>query len=463
MVHRNGKAEDVRIAYLGGGSRGWAWFFLADLALEPALCGTVRLYDIDRAAAAENADVGNALGKRPGAKSPWRYVVADTLEEALEGADVVILSILPGTFEEMRSDVHLPEEYGILQAVGDTVGPAGLLRALRTIPIYARFAERIRAVCPKAWVINYTNPMTLCTRTLFEAFPEIRAVGNCHGVLHVRGVFSAALRELRGIEVEDPRELRINVLGINHFTWVDSAHYRDIDLLPLFMEFARRHWADGYEPDGPDSWKKSEWGHAHRVMFDVSLRYGIVAAISDRHLAEFLPPWYLRDDETVARWKFHRTPVDTRIRMRRELDVRRRRVIAGEEPLDLKPSGEEGVAQIKALLGFGDFVTNCNLPNRGQIEGIPLGAVVETNAYFSSDGIRPVHAGRMPAPVLALTLRHVLNQETLVRAALAKDKELAFQVFLNDPLVTIPPEKARELFDRMLRSTREYLPGWDLG
>jgi alpha-galactosidase len=139
-----------------------------------------------------------------------------------------------------------------------------------------------------------------------------------------------------------------------------------------------------------------------------------------------------------------------------------RRLRSGEEVFELKTSGEEGIHQIKALLGFGDLVTNVNIPNLGQIEGLRKGAVVETNALLCRDSIKPVIAGRLPDDVNSLVERHVTNQETTLKAALLKDRELAFRAFANDPLMAISIRDARELFVRMLKNTDKYLPGWDI-
>ena len=150
------KAKNLNIAYIGGGSRGWAWGFMTDLAMDAQLCGTVRLYDIDHDAAARNQTIGSKISAHPDAKSPWQYQVAGSLQEALTGADFVVISILPGTFDEMASDVHLPERVGVYQPVGDTVGPGGFMRAMRTIPMYVEIAEAIRDYAPEAWVIKHS-------------------------------------------------------------------------------------------------------------------------------------------------------------------------------------------------------------------------------------------------------------------------------------------------------------------
>lgn len=146
---------------------------MTDLSMDDSLSGAIRLYDIDEEAARHNEIIGTA-SNRPDTKGKWRYATSKTIEEALTGADFVVISILPGTFDEMESDVHLPERLGIYQSVGDTAGPGGIIRALRTIPMFVDIACAIRDFAPDAWVINYTNPMTLCVKTLYHVFPKSR-------------------------------------------------------------------------------------------------------------------------------------------------------------------------------------------------------------------------------------------------------------------------------------------------
>ncbi len=452
------KAKNLKVAYIGGGSRGWAWGFMKDLAMDADLCGSVRLYDIDRDAAKRNEIIGNRISSHPDAKARWKYEVADSLEEALTGADFVVISILPGTFDEMESDVHLPERLGVYQPVGDTVGPGGFMRAMRTIPMFVEIAQAIRDFAPDAWVINYTNPMTLCIRTLYEVFPAIKAFGCCHEVFGTQKLLCDILREEMGVENVDRHELYTTVTGINHFTWLTRATWQDVDLFPLYGKFAAEH-PDGWEKGGDKNWMNSSFASADKVKMDLFRRYGAIAAAGDRHLAEFMPPWYTRDPETVRSWKFGLTTVewrknDLKNRMKRSDDL-----ISGAEALDLKASGEEGHLLIKAILGLGDLVSNVNVTNRGQIPNLPLGAVVETNALFGLNRIEPVYAGPVPANILPLIARHVYNQENTLRAALTCDRKLGFTTFMNDPQMGhVTPEEGQKLFDDMLENQRKYLP-----
>ncbi len=460
MTTNTEKRDNLTITYIGGGSRGWAWNLMSDLALEPALSGRVKLYDIETEAALANEKIGNMVSARPDAVGKWKYETSPSLETALEGADFVVISILPGSFEEMASDVHAPEEYGIYQSVGDTAGPGGLLRALRTIPMFETIARAIRETCPAAWVINYTNPMALCVRTLYEVFPGIKAFGCCHEVFGTQKLLAMVAREELGAQDAARKDIEVNVLGINHFTWLDRASYRGTDLFPAYAAFADRHFAEGYEGAEGGSWLNSWFASAERVKFDLFRRFGLIAAAGDRHLAEFMPPWYLKNPATVASWKFSLTPVSWRIENARKLREKSARLASGAEPFVLASSGEEGVGQIKALLGLGSILTNVNLPNHGQIEGLPAKAVVETNAVFSGDSVRPVLAGFLPSSIHGHVARHVANHETILAAALARDASAAFPAFLNDPLMTATPAEAEKLYAKMIAATSRHFADW---
>lgn len=436
VKYENNTISDLQIAYIGGGSRGWAWTFMTDLAMDDSLGGTIRLYDIDEQAARNNQIIGNHLSARPDSRGKWLYTVCGTLKEALTGADFVVISILPGTFDEMQSDVHLPERLGIYQSVGDTAGPGGIIRALRTLPMFVEFANAIREYAPEAWVINYTNPMSLCVKTLYHVFPEIKAFGCCHEVFGTQKVLKGICEETFGLENIDRRDIHVNVLGINHFTWFDQASYRGIDLFPVYRDYIDQHYEEGYD-EVDSNWANNTFACAHRVKFDLFRRFGLIAAAGDRHLAEFMPgDEYLKDPETVKRWKFGLTTVDWRKEDLKKRLERSKRLADFEEEMELKPTGEEGILLIRALCGLDRVVSNVNIPNRGlQIPNLPASAVVETNAVFSRDSIKPLIAGTVPEPVKNLLMPHIENHEYTLQAALTCDRELVYKAFLNDPLV----------------------------
>lgn len=458
MKYTNKGVEDLKIAYVGGGSRGWAWGLMSDLVSADDISGSVALYDIDLEAAQHNEIIGNMYNSAEGAKSHWDYKAYEKIEDALTGADFVVISILPGTFDEMASDVHTPEKYGIYQSVGDSSGPGGVIRALRTLPMIEHIAKKIKECCPKAWVINYTNPMTVITRTLYRVFPEIKAFGCCHEVFGTQKFLVSMLEEMYGYTGVARADIKVDVTGINHFTWITSAHYKNLDLFESYREFCKKYAATGYTKGKDDNWLNNVFDSAQRVKMDLFQRYGYIAAAGDRHLAEFCEgSWYLKDIEQVKGWKFGLTPVSWRKenlkeRLQKSADLR-----SGKLPVTLAKTGEDGVNQMRALLGLSEMITNVNLPNMGQIPNLPLGAVVETNATFRDDKVIPVMAGNVPTSIHPLIARIVDEQELIVEAALNRDLELAFVAFANDPLVRLSVEDARKLFDEMVENTKAYL------
>ena len=457
MGYENSKAKNLKIAYIGGGSRGWAWGFMGDLAQAPDIAGTVALYDIDKEAAKNNETIGNSIGVNYPENNNFKYKAVDSLKEALTGADFVVISILPGTFDEMESDVHAPEEYGIYQSVGDTSGPGGIIRALRTIPMFEVIANAIKDYSPNAWVINYTNPMTVCIRTLYRVFPEIKAFGCCHEVFGTQKFLAKILGEKGYGEIERD-EIKVNVVGVNHFTWITEAKYQDMDLFPIYREYCLD--SNKKVVDADDGWLNKFFYTQERVKMDLFIRYGVIAAAGDRHLAEFCPgKWYLIGDneKCVKTWGFGLTPVSWRKKDLEERLAKSRRLVSGEEKYELHTTGEDGVKQIRALLGLEDLVTNVNVPNVGQIPNLPLGAVVETNALFTCDSVKPVMAGEVPKNVNTLVAPIVTLQEIVVEAGLTRDLDLAFQAFSRDPLMTASRTDAKVLFDKMVANTSKYL------
>jgi alpha-galactosidase len=460
------QTQSIHIAYIGGGSMAWARTFMNDLALEPALGGVIRLYDTDKAAAENNKLIGNRISAHPQTFSRWKYETAPSLKEALTGADFVIISILPGDFERhMRSDVHLPERLGVYQSVGDTAGPGGIVRALRTIPLFIGFAEAVREYAPAAWVINYTNPMSLCLRALYHAFPKIKAFGCCHEVFGAQELLAALYTRETGEAKPNRGDIHVNVLGINHFTWFDRASYQGCDLSGVFARSADIYYEKGF-PNDDSHMPDKAFTCINRVKFDLFRRYGQIPAAGDRHLAEFMPGnMYLKNSQAAESWGFYLTSVDWRIADRARKAALTERLVDGTEDINLTPSGEEGILLIKALCGLTRVVSNVNLPNKaGQIGNLPKETVVETNAVFSRDDVRPVMAGCLNEGIHGLIEPHAENQTEVLNAALHRDRAAVYRAFARDPLTAgagCSEGDIKQLADDMIDNTLDALPkGW---
>lgn len=463
MKYENGKAKEVKIAYVGGGSRGWAWGLMSDLAAQDKMSGDVYLYDIDYEAAKNNEIIGNKYKDIPDSKSAWNYHAAKTAEEALTGANFVVISILPGTFDEMESDVHTPEKYGIYQTVGDTTGPGGIVRAMRTIPMFEVIAGYIRDYCPDAWVINYTNPMTLCVKTLYRVFPKIKAFGCCHEVFGTQKLLSKMVGEVFG-EKPPRQEIKVNPVSVNHFTWLTKASYKNIDLFPYYKEWCEKY-KDGYVDEETEKGfaSNSPFTSKNALKMELFRKYGVIAAAGDRHLAEFLPgKWYLESPERANSMGFLLTPVSWRKRDLAERLEKSRKRLSGEEAVKLRETGEEGILQMQSLLGLNEICTNVNIPNMGQIPNLPIGAVVETNAVFRANSITPVFAGEVPASIYPLVSRICTQQENISAAIAERDLDKIFNCFINDPLVTCSVSDAKALFDEMIENTKKYLTDYEV-
>ncbi len=452
----------IKIAYIGGGSKQWARVFMNDLALDEGdLCGEIALYDIDREAAERNRRIGMRIGNCPEARHKWSYTVSGTLDEALAGATFVVLSILPGTFDEMEVDVHAPEKYGVYQSVGDTVGPGGVLRAMRTVPLYEGFARAIKRCCPKAWVINFTNPMSICVKTLYDVFPEIKAFGCCHEVFHAQNFLCAVLHEQLGVPRPDRHELYTDACGVNHFTWITEAKWRNVDVLSLLPDFLQKYYRSGYYSGSltAEQARTDPFCYNNRVKMDLYRRFGVLGAAGDRHLAEFVSnKWYMSDPRQVEEWGFHLTPVSYRKARQQERIEESIRLADGTQAVQPHRSDEEAVRLMKALLGCGTVVSNVNIVNVGQMPQMPLGAVVETNCVFDSDSVRPVTAKQLPSDVCNLVYRNCVNIETCYYGIKQRNLQMIFESFVNQPLCSsLDMAQARSLFEEMLVGTRKYL------
>ena len=456
MLYENNSVKDLKIAYIGGGSRGWARTLMNDLKMTEGMSGTVYLYDIDRQAAINNGIIGNKIDGEN-----WKYLEVETIGEALTGADFVVISILPGTFDEMAFDVHTPEKYGIYQSVGDTAGAGGFVRALRTIPMIREIAAAVRKYCPEAWVINYTNPMAVCVGALYREFPEIKAFGCCHEVFGTQTLLTYALKEIEGIENVSRRDITVNVVGVNHFTWFTSARYKNIDLFDTYHTFSDKFFETGYDPAGIEvnHWINNSFACKERVKFDLFRRFGYIAAAGDRHLAEFMDgSEYLSSKECVNSWMFGLTTADWRKEDYKARVAKTQRLLSGEETYKLHKTGEEGTLQMRALLGLDTLVTNVNIPNRGQIPNLPVGTIVETNAAFRADSLRPVFAGEVPASIYPLIARAAKENDAILEAGFSQDLDYAFTKFAElNMLKALSQAQKKELFQTMCRGTAKYL------
>src|SRR5437763_7217077 len=407
--------------------------------------GSIVLHDLNPSALEDIQRYGRKAMAQAGAN--FNIETTTDLERALDGAEFVVVTITTGGLDTMARDLGIPERYGIYQSVGDTVGPGGLSRALRNVPVMVGIAQAMQRNCPDAWMLNLTNPLTVLTRVVGLTTPRLKVMGLCHELFGVRG---ALIRMFGGSE----QDFEMRVAGVNHLIWLLDMTIRGQDGLQMVRDFVRQgrevplppSRGDWHEPF-VDRWKlKLE-------LFDV---YGALPAAGDRHLAEFFAYFLTAETQPGADYGRPLTTVPPRRAPRPSARADVRAAIEGELP-PLSRSPEATAAIVSAVANGRSVRTIVNLPNTGQIDELPRGAVVEPLAEITSVGAQPLTVGAVPPGVLSTLQPHAANQEMIAVAALEGDRQLALQAMLNDPLVP-SLQVARALLNDLLEAHAEHLP-----
>jgi alpha-galactosidase/6-phospho-beta-glucosidase family protein len=445
----------MQITMIGGGSYQWGPELMADLFGTPSLAGAhLVLEDIDPRPLPKMEALAHKVNDAMGAK----FTVATTTDQrrALDGADFVIVCISTGGFTSMTVDLDVPDAYGIKQSVGDTVGPGGINRSLRNVPILAGIGRDMEEICPEAWLLNITNPMTALTRSVTRE-TSIKTVGLCHEVGNF--CLDVAIALGKPMDVVQP-----SVTGINHFpvlTALDIDGENGFDVLRQLVDEVGGLDSLGPSPDRTEAEAFSKLDFARRHLLKLTLldRWGTFPAAGDRHIAEFLP-WILTEESGWGeRYNLWLTSIAGR---QKDQDGYVRDVeawLGGTKDLQTWQSGELPSPLIEALVSGVAFEAPVNIPNAGQAVDLPSGVVVESMCIIDGDGIRGREQSSLPAPYNEIVRRHVAVQELTVEAALSGDRALATEAFALDPLAGRGDLKDIEaMANELLAGTAEWLP-----
>lgn len=448
-------ADKLKITIIGGGSYAWTPTIFRDLVVTEELEGsTICLEDIDPAALRDQERLARKILKTSGRKVKLQSTTSQA--EALDGANFVILTISTGGLDAMEHDIGIPLKYGIYQAVGDTVGPGGLARALRNIPVVVGIGHDMEKHCPNAWMINYTNPMTTLTRAMWR-YTRTRTIGLCHELF---GTLSF-IAQLFGIE--DRHEIEVQAAGINHLLWILSMRIRGEDGFEMLRRYLADHKAFGRKrvvrKSGQETTHAQTLTGSHQVKLALFEAFGALPAAGDRHVAEFFPHFLTEATHSGVDWGVHLTTVaERKTSWLPGAITRTKEMLAGKRAIELTRSGETASLIIAALAGRRPpLIDVMNLPNQGQVPELPLDVVVETMAGADRVGARGLAAGRLPMGVLNVLMTHVINQELVVEAAMTGDRHLALQALLNDPL-TRDFKDAHKMLDEMIEANHKLLP-----
>lgn len=363
--------------------------------------------------------------------------------KVLPGSQYVFISILVGDIEAIRKDIEIPLRYGVDQCIGDTIGPGGVFRALRTAPVILDICRDVIELCPEAFVFNYTNPMSILCWAVKERYPNLRFYGLCHSVQNT----ARQIAEYMGWPFE---ELEYWVAGINHQAWFLELRLNGKDVYPLLRE----------KVEDPELWKMDT------TRIEMFKHLGYYVTESSGHNSEY-NPWFRKRPDLVERF----TPgggwngetgfilklygVD-RERYEEELE----RIASGEVSIPYEESGEYGMKIIYALEGGGIFRANMNLPNRGVITNLPPQCIVEVPCFVERGRIRPAFVGDLPMQLAALNRMVVQSQEMAVRAILEGKKEYVYYALYYDPLTAavLSLDEITKMVDEMFVAEQEYLP-----
>ncbi|MEM2501085.1 MAG: alpha-galactosidase, partial [Candidatus Bathyarchaeia archaeon] len=356
-------------------------------------------------------------------------------------------SIRVGGFEAYRLDLEIPAKYGVIQGIGDTIGPGGVFYGLRHVPVILDICYDMENLCPDALLINYTNPMAIICWAIND-YTRIKSVGLCHSV---QGT-AAELARYLGVPVE---ELSYWVAGINHMAWFLELKWRGIDAYPMLREKFK----------DPSVYMRDDahWAGADIVRVEIFRAFGYFNTESSQHMSEYVP-YFRKRPELFKRFKLANPleRLDAMEKRRALQDEELRRLLAEGYKFPLNRSQEYCSYIIHSIETGIPRRINGNVRNNWLITNLPHGCCVEVPCLVDKNGIHPCYVGNLPPQCAALNRTNINVQELAVKAAVEKDKTLAFQAILLDPLTSaiLTIDEIERMVDEMFRAEAKYLPGF---
>lgn len=436
----------INVTMMGAGS-GFTNSVLKDVVLIPgSKGGELRLIDIDAERLALSEKLLLKILEESGEADKWVLRSSTDRRELLAGTDYIVNSIEVSGLACVRFDNDIPLEYGISQNIGDTIGPGGLFKSLRTIPVWLDILKDAEELCPNATVLNYTNPMNMMCLAAARA-SSMHVVGLCHSV-------QGTSHMLAGYADVPYEQVQWKCAGINHLAWFTEFNGPDGEsLYPTLMAKA----AD----------RESEFAKAEPVRTDMMLHFGAFITESSGHLSEYLPYYRKRKDlldkytDTGYRGEesFYANNWPT---WRKNQDEYRLRLFSGEEKANLERSWEYGAWIIESIEKNVPFMIHGNVMNNGVIENLPQDGCVEVACLVNHNRIQPIRYGRMPRHMAAICSSNMSMFDMGVEAILTKSKAMAAQALMLDPLsaAVCCPAEIKEMTYKLFDAEAEFLPGY---
>jgi alpha-galactosidase len=432
-----------KFAFIGGGSFGFTRALVRDILTFPAFRDAeIALMDID----AERLNYIKQACEKIAAAGGYPAKITATTDraEALKGADGVLCTILAGDVDVWRYDIEIPKKYGVDINVGDTRGPAGIFRMLRTMPVMLEICEDIRKYCPKALFLNYTNPMAMLVSGMQRQFPDLMITGLCHSVQGTIGMLAGWL----DADIDD---VTYTCAGINH-----QAFYLDIKV----------KGEDAY-PRLRERIKDPEIYNQEIVRNDMFVHLDYYVTESSGHNSEYVA-WYRKRKELIEKYTAGGTgwnPGEYAYILNEYLNRKntwRDEILQqlDEEEIDLKIGGEYAAYIFNAV--FGDntmFTFNGNIPNTHLIDNLPYGCCVEVPVLASKGRLEPLHVGPLPAQLAIMVNNSARGEDLAVDGFFSGDRRKIYHAIAFDPLTSavLSLEEIKAMTDEMFAANKDYL------
>ena len=429
-----------KITIIGAGSAVFATGLMTDFLLTPALTtGAFALVDIDAQRLELAHQMAEFLIEHIGGS--WTVEASTDRRQVLSDSDYVINTIEVAGLPNVRHDYEIPLKYSVDQCIGDTIGPGGLFKALRTLPAWLEIMADVERLAPRAQVMNYTNPMSL-TVLIGTRASSLPIVGLCHSVQHTS-------RQLAGYLALPYEEIEWRAAGINHMAWFVELVRDGEELYPLLRQRAQDPAI--YEQDP--------------VRFEMMFHLGAFVSESSGHVSEYTGYFRKRHDliERYCRAGYlgesgfyaNHWPI-----WKAENTQRLRDYLSGDRELEFARGLEYASYVVEAIESNTPAVIYGNVPNTGLIDNLPRDGVVEVACLVDGKGIQPTHFGPLPTHLALLNQQHMAFHDLVATAVLEQNREAAVQALMIDPLTTAVCSLAevRQMFDEMVAAQQDYLP-----
>ncbi|MDR2178164.1 MAG: alpha-glucosidase/alpha-galactosidase [Treponema sp.] len=437
-----------KIAFIGAGSTVFARNVLGDCMCTPALKDSeIALYDIDGERLKESEKIISAINRAKGGGARiQRYLGVENRAAALKNANFVVNAIQVGGYDPCTiTDFEIPKKYGLRQTIADTLGIGGIMRALRTIPVMEDFARDMEAVCPGAWLLNYTNPMAMLTGYMLR-YTGVKTVGLCHSVQ----VCSEHL--LKSLGMEDKLEgRREKIAGINHMAWLLEIYDRaGNDLYPEIKKRARE--------------KNKCEKHGDMVRFDYIEKLGYYCTESSEHNAEYNPFYIKRaypqfiEQFNIPLDEYPRRCVSQIAGWKEEYEN-----LSGSNELAHERSGEYASYILEAISTGIPCKIGGNVLNRGGlISNLPAEACVEVPCLVDKNGISPCCSGPLPLQLAAMNMSNINVQLLTIEAAHTRKKEHVYHAAMMDPhtQAELSLDDIVKMVDELIEAHGNWLPAF---